>query len=512
QNSYIRPSGEYLNGNFGFDYYFNDKTSAGASARLNNSWSGRTTDNKAFVQNPDGSLIQQVNADNSEDGTNENYVYSAYLRHQLDSLGQQITLDVDYVQYRSQQDQIFLNSIFDPQGALAAEDRVDGDLPSEINIYAAKLDYEKPLKNGMKFDAGLKSAFTETDNEAIYTNTVEGVTTPDYNLSNQFLYDEWIHAGYVNLSKSMNKLDFQAGLRGEITEMDGRQLGNPVQPDSSFTRTFESLFPTVFLAWRVDSNMVHQFSFSYGRRIDRPQFSDLNPFISPLDRFTFYAGNPDLLPTFSNNFSLTHTWKQMINSTFTYSRTTDGINETLEIQDEIYFSRPGNIADNQTFVFSLDGYVPVRNWWSINFYGEYGYLTFDSPLYGQTLASRGDYQFLSLTNTFQLPKGFRLDVSGRYRSDMVYSQLLLKSYSQVNIGIQKGLFNGKGNLKLAMDDIFFGSRGDGVINNLAQTDADWNSVRDTRRFAIAFSYNFGHSMNAKRRYQNTGSQSEQNRL
>ncbi|NQX93100.1 MAG: outer membrane beta-barrel protein, partial [Flavobacteriales bacterium] len=82
-----------------------------------------------------------------------------------------------------------------------------------------------------------------------------------------------------------------------------------------------------------------------------------------MDRFTFYAGNPDLLPTFSNNFSLAYTWKQMINGTFTYSRTTDGINETLEIQDEIYFSRPGNIADNQSLVFSLDGYVPIKNWW-----------------------------------------------------------------------------------------------------------------------------------------------------
>ncbi|NQX93101.1 MAG: outer membrane beta-barrel protein [Flavobacteriales bacterium] len=268
QNSYIRPQGEYLNANFGADYYINDRTSFGFSSRLNTSWEDRTTDNIALVQNPDGSLIQQVNADNSEDGLNENYVYSGYVRHKMDSLGQQITLDIDHVQYRSQQDQVFLNDLINPNGQLDGQNRVDGDLPSLIKIYAAKLDYEKPFENGLKFDAGMKSAFTETDNEAIYTNTEEGVTTPDYNLSNRFLYDEWIHTGYVNFSKGYHKIDFQAGLRGEITVMDGEQLGNLEQPDSSFTRTFESLFPTTFIAWRIDSNMVHQLTFSYGSRID----------------------------------------------------------------------------------------------------------------------------------------------------------------------------------------------------------------------------------------------------
>ena len=116
------------------------------------------------------------------------------------------------------------------------------------------------------------------------------------------------------------------------------------------------------LTGKLDSTGKHSLNFSYGRRIDRPYFQDLNPFISPLDQFTFYTGNPDLLPTYSHNLTLTHSFNHMLNTAVSYSKTVDGINETLEIQDEIYYSRPGNIASSQYLTLSVDGSFQVTKW------------------------------------------------------------------------------------------------------------------------------------------------------
>jgi hypothetical protein len=496
----------------GADYFPSDKTSFGVAFATNANPSENNTFNTSLIALPDGILTQRVVADNYEDGTFENQLYSFYAAHDIDTLGQKITFDMDYVHYESNSEQTFENLLYNENDSLFFADQINGGTPSFISIYAAKTDYSLPLNEKSKFEAGLKSAFTETDNEAIYSTTVDGVTTPDFGLSNRFLYDEWIHAAYLNYNRSFNKVDIQLGLRGEATTLEGQQLGNEEQPDSSFTRSYQNLFPTIHSTWKVDSANNHIFSFSFSRRINRPYFMQLNPFISPLDKFTFYSGNPNLLPTFSNNYSFTYTWHNIINASVSYSQTTDGINETLEIRDGIYYSRPGNIADNTSLTLSLDGSIPFNDWYSLNFYVAHTYQTFDGPLYDTQLSSSGAYQYASVTNSFNLGKGWKVQLQGNYRSDMVYSQLILKSTGGISAGIQKSIFEGKGNFKLNVSDLLYTQRGAGIINNLTLTDADWNSVRDTRRVSLGFSWNFGKATGKTKKHHGSGSESEQQRV
>ncbi len=512
QNSFNRRDGQYLNGKIGLDYYITDHTAIGFSYKNVQHPSGRNVDNIALVSDAIGTLEQRVVADNTSDLRFQNAIYNVYINHSIDSLGSKISFDADYVDYTTANDQLFKNFIYNELDELVFEDQVNGAIPASISIYAAKTDYTKPFKDGSRFEAGLKTARTQTDNEAIYSTTIEGITEPDYNLSNRFLYDEWINSAYVNYSRKLGKVDIQAGLRAEATNLTGDQLGNVEQAASSFTRNYNSLFPTFYAAMPLDTAGIHRLSFSFGRRIDRPYFADLNPFISPLDRFTFYSGNPDLLPTFSHNLSLTHSFKGFLNTELGFSKTVDGINETLEIIDQIYYSRPGNISSSTSLTLSVDGTFEVSKWYSINSYVELGYLQFDSELYTEQLNSSGTYTYLSLTNNFDLGKGWRANLGGRYRSDLVSAQLLIKSFWVMNMGVQKKLFDGKGSLRLGINDIFYSRRGDGIINNLRLTDADWNSTFDSRQATITFSYNFGKASTTKQRYKSSGSDSEQRRV
>jgi len=512
QNSFGHRSGKYLNANLALDYYLSDETTLGVSYKINNSPSRRRNENNARVLDANEALIQRVVADNVTNGSFRNNVYNAYLNHKIDSLGSSISVDADYVNYLSGSDQLFKNYLYDNSGHLAFQDQINGDLPSIIKIYAAKTDYTKQFRDGSKFEAGLKTAFTKTDNEAIYATTIDGVAEPDYELSNRFLYDEWINAGYLNYSREFGRIGIQIGLRVESTRLSGDQLGNVVRPATSFTRNYTSAFPTFYASWKMDSLANQVMIFSYGRRIDRPYFQDLNPFISPLDKFTFYAGNPDLLPTYSHNFSLAHTFKSLFTTTLSYSKTLDGINETLEIRDSIYYSRPGNIANSQSFGISLEGSIPITKWYNLNGYLALSYSKFESQLYTETLNSQGANYYLSATNSFDLGKGWSADLTGFYSSDLVYAQLFLKGYGQINIGFQKKILDKAGTLKLAINDIFYTRHGSGIINNLRLTDADWNSTFDSRIVTLIFSWRFGQSTLKKEKYNSNGSSDEQNRV
>ncbi|NOQ72826.1 MAG: outer membrane beta-barrel protein [Crocinitomix sp.] len=512
QNSFNNRNGQYLQGQIGLDIYATDRTKFGVSFKKSISPGERKVDNTSLISDANGVLLQSVVADNISETSFNNNLLSLYFTQELDTLGSEITFDADYVQYLSTNDQLFKNFQYNAEDVLTYEDQINGEIPSKISIYAVKTDYTKPFIDGSNFEAGLKSAFTQTDNEAIYTTTVDGITEPNYGLSNRFLYDEWINAAYLNYNRKIGKTTVQMGLRGEITQLKGNQLGNVVTSDTSFTRNYGSLFPTFYALRQLDTAGVHSLNLSYGRRIERPYFQDLNPFISPLDKFTFYTGNPNLLPTFSHNFSLTHSYKNLLHTSLSYALIVDGINETLEIQDEIYYSRPGNIATSQYLTLAVNGTLPVTSWYTINFYTEASAVKFESQLYTEQLNSSGINVYASMTNSFNLKNGWKLNLSGRYSSNQVYSQLFIKGYAFMNFGVQKSVLDGKGTFRLSLNDILYSRIGDGVINNLSQTNADWNSKYDSRNISVAFSIRFGKSNSNKKKHEGSGSESEQNRV
>jgi hypothetical protein len=512
QNSYIVQDGKSANAKIGADYYLNESSTIGTSIKGLSSPGGNQTDNVAIIRGANGIESSRVKADNNTRSSFDNLAYNAYYRRQLDSLGSNLIFDVDYVTYRTNGDQKFKNFVSDSSGLQTYQDQVNGKLPSDIKIFAMKGDFTKMLNQSTKLEAGLKTAYSNTDNQAIYSTTIDGVTQPNYDLSNAFTYKEWIHAAYFSLTKSFGNFDVQAGLRAERTVLEGNQLGNILKPDTLFNRAYINLFPTFFASWKADGNGFNIFSFSFGRRIDRPYFQDLNPFVSPLDKFTFYGGNPGLLPTYSNNFSLSHSYKGFLNTSFNFSKTLDGVNETLEIKDGIYYSRPGNIATNYTYSLSVDGAVPVAKWYSINAYIETGHLVFKSQLYNQQLNSNGTYFFITANNSFNLGKDWNAELRGDYQSDVISGQLLIKSYGTLNLAFQKKILGNKGTIKLAFGDILYTRRADGIINNLQLTDADWNSRLDTRSATLSFSYRFGKSTNNKLKHTESGSETEQKRV
>jgi len=119
-----------------------------------------------------------------------------------------------------------MNANFDPFWTKKGQSDLISDLPVDINIYSAKVDYTLPLKKGLKLETGVKSSFVNTNNSANYFNVIGGVPAVDFDKTNRFSYEENINAVYASINKKWKKWSAQAGLRLENTTSKGKQVLN----------------------------------------------------------------------------------------------------------------------------------------------------------------------------------------------------------------------------------------------------------------------------------------------
>ncbi len=512
QNTYIKSANESYNLRLGLDYYLSNKTTLGITTKGLSNVSKDSRYNYAEFLNADNSLNSKIIADNKENDAFKNGALNLNLRHQFDSIGKQLTIDADYVAYETKLFQSYKNDVLQPDGTSTYSDLQHGNLPSNITIYAFKADYTNPLKNDAKFETGLKTSYTQTDNDAIYTITQNNITLDNFNLSNHFKYNEMINAAYLNFSKSYKRLSFQSGLRFETTTYNGNQLGNPIKSSSSFTRNYNNLFPTAYISYQLDTASNHNLVLSYGKRVSRPFYKDLNPFSSPLDKYTYYEGNPYLKPTFAHNLSLAYSFKQLFTTTFSYSNSQDNIQETIEINNGIYYSRPGNIGSSVLYNLAIESSIPVSKWLTTTIYSEAVYSEYKSKLYTETLNSSGTYWYINVNNNFQFKKGWSAELSGEYITNFIDSQFSFGDFGHFTAGLQKKFLKDMGNLKFSFRDILHSDKIRGQINNLYLTDANWYGPRDTRVVVVSFSYRFGKNLNTKPKHSGSGSETEQNRV
>ncbi|WP_426327927.1 TonB-dependent receptor domain-containing protein [Pedobacter sp. R-06] len=511
QNSYFRRHGNTFNLKTGLDYYASEKTTWGIVLTGMNRISKQVNNNTSNLSNASMQLDSVIRAENIDQIKYQNAGVNLNYRHKFKQAGRELTFDADYLLYRNQTDQTYYNFSYLPSGTLKYQDILTGNLPSNIDIYTAKMDYSHPLENKWKLDAGIKTAYTKTDNIADYFNTANGKTSADYEKSNHFLYEENINAVYLNMSREGKRFSLQAGLRYENTVSNGHQLGNLIKPDSSFKRTYNSLFPTLYFSYKLDTAGNNQLGLNYGRRIDRPYYQDLNPFFSPLDKFTYYVGNPFLKPSFTQSIELSHTYKNKITTTFGYSWVRDEVNETIEILNGTYYSRPANVGKTRVANVSVNAEIDLTKWVKLNAYVEYAKIVSKTDFYTGFLVTNGSYLRANPNLQFKISPTWNAELNMRYQSKLSNVQFLLGEVHEFGAAVQKKL-SAKSTLKLTANDIFRTRVYNGIINNLANTEANWVNRQDSRSVVLSYSYRFGKAFSSPAKHESSGADAEKNRV
>lgn len=472
----------------GMDYYVSKKTTLGLTLNGTALQRNNMGSNMARWINENGSIDSLIytNSDNNSKwkfgGVNVN------ARHVI-SADKELSADVDYLRYKIRSDQYFKNTRTDA-AAYIEENR--GDLPSDLEIVSAKADYLQRFK-GLQWEAGWKSSHINTDNFVQYFTRQSGNWQPDLGRTNHFLYTENIHALYTNFNTSRGKWDLQSGVRYEYTGYRARQLGNGVVKDSAFTRNYHNLFPSVFISYNVDSS--NTFSIRAGRRIDRPPFQRLNPFMSIINKYTFESGNPLILPQYTWNFEVSHLFKQILSTSFSYNITNDYFSQIFypgKDSGTIVYSN-GNVGKMRNFGVTMSAQLQPAKWWSVTVQGNFTHKKFQGILWRVYEASRSQYNF-NLNNQFRFKKGWAAEITGFFigknQNDI---QEILDPTGQIAAGISKQILKNKATLRLTVRDIFYTQDMEGwtyfqhVIEYFRLT-------RDSRVATLSFTWRFGKAM------------------
>jgi hypothetical protein len=513
QSTHMKFLSPETNLKLGMDYFLDSKTTLGvvlSGYRNNETDLSQSYISLKDANNQTDSLVQSFG---NIHGIWTNGTANLNFRRQFDSTGRELTADADYIYYKSSSNQLFQNYTYNPDMQLLNSNTLNGDLPSTINIYSLKTDYTHPLPSDLKLEAGLKTSFISTDNKANYYDVQGSDYIPDTTKTNYFVYHENINAAYINLTKKYKKWNFQAGLRIENTNYSGHQYGNIYtvnNNDSAFTRSYVNAFPTAYITYEL--NDKNTFNLNFGRRIDRPDYGDLNPFLFFLDEYTYQAGNPYLQPQYSTNIELSHTYHNELTTTLNYSNTVNFFAETFQQEGHATIVRRGNIGRRQNAGIAMSLNMPLTKWWNTTLYVNVNYNHFTGELYGENLDVDAITGMGNMTNMFKFGKGWSGEISGWYRTSGIEGQIVIQPMGQMSTAIAKQIMKEKASLKLGLRDIFYTQQATGTID-FQQTQASFHNSRDSRQLSLTFTYRFGKVVQgAQNNRHSGGADDESNRL
>ncbi|WP_132052198.1 TonB-dependent receptor domain-containing protein [Pseudocnuella soli] len=503
----------------GADFFPSKKTIVGFVVNSNFSTFARKAEIKTVVNdlqyNPNFSFVSLGTDDNKSDNT----IANVNFKHSFDSTGREISADVDYGVYNNHSLTRTASSFYNLNGTPKRDDDIlDGDQTGKLILRTGKVDYVNPIKGGAKLEAGAKWSLVSSDNDAKFYNVFPSGPINDDTKTNRFYYKEYNNAGYVNVSKEYKKFNMQVGLRGEQTMVRTRQQKGA----QAFKNDYFKLFPSAFINYKLKEDQT--LGVSVSRRIDRPGYSQLNPFLFQIDATIYSTGAPNLRPQMTWSYEASYTVKQL-NFTLGYSRTTDPQNivlskildviPTFEIKpgqdSNITVQIPVNLQSSDYFGLTATTPIRISKWWNMVNNLNVFYNHFNGNLGGAQLNNGAPAANIRTTNNFTFKKGWQAELNANYNSGGRYGYMVARGQWALAAGVQKSVLDGKGTLRLNVSDIFWTNRPRAKVVYEGSYVENWHAFRESRVANISFTYRFGNSKVQAARRRTTASEEEARR-
>ena len=456
QSSTHRLNGQNNNARAGIDYFFNPKNV------LTGSYTWRLSKGKRFseIEYLDylfttSNLQSTTRRTQDETETEPNSEYALTYKRSFAREGHELTADVRYLDNWESSDQYFDQKTFGPDGRPSGVPDV---LQRSLNDETEKqilvqIDYIQPFGKDGKFEAGLRSSSRDMTNDfSVTERTATGGWRPLPGLTNNFLYEEGIHALYGIIGNKTRKLSYQAGLRAEWTNVTTtlRQT-NEVNP-----RDYANLFPSAHFTYNLPRQ--HALQVSYSRRVRRPQYNDLSPFMTFSDNRNFFSGNPDLNPEFTDAFELGHIkylGQGTLTSSLYYRHTTGKIIRIRRVDEQGFaITIPENLASENSYGAEFTGSFAPYKWWKIDGSLNFFRAIIDGNNLDATFKSDTYSWFARANSRFSFWKNADLQLRGNYEAPQLTPQGRRKAIATLDLAFSKDVLKNNGTLTLSVIDVF----------------------------------------------------------
>ncbi len=429
-----------------------------------------------------------------------------------DTNGRSLYVDADYGLYRIENNSLQPNRYTSADGQVLLRERNFRNwMPTYIDIFTAKADYEQRWLGGV-FSSGLKFADVRTDNTFDLFLLADGLERQDSSQSSRFLYQERTSAAYVNYQRAWGKWNIQAGLRLEHTDYVGNLIAFTSQNGSKISNDYTELFPSAALTYTLSEKWG--LNATYSRRIDRPSYQDLNPFEFRLDELAYMKGNPRLRPQFTNSWEVRPTYKGQPLFTLGYSHTKDMFTQVLDTtQVRATFMTNENIADQRNYSLTLYIPTPIARWWE-GFISLTGFHTDFAAQFREGYVAEQRFSAFTLygEQTFRLPKGYTIQLSGWYNSAAFWGTLRSNPQGAMDLSFQKKLWNDRGQLRLRFGDLLRTAAWGGENQFTPGLRMHARGTWESRIVALNFSWRFGDANASKSAHRRSGLEEESRRV
>ena len=512
QKSSTRNSGPANNFRFGTDVFIGDNLVAGmlVSGMINDAnWNNSSLTPISDRQTDETVSILEAASDN--DGVRRNLNLNANLRWD-NRAGITSNFDADAGFFHNGNSSFQPNYFRDPSpGGGTIANIFEATSPTNIDILAAKFDHERPLAGGVA-GAGVKISNVNTDNRYGFYQIVEGVPQLDADRSNDFFFRETIGAAYANWAASKGRFDLSAGVRAEYTSSNGELTAfREAQDDDNVTRGYLDFFPSGGVTYKATD--LHQFRVNYSRRIDRPNYADLNPFEFKLDELTFAKGNPFVQPQYTHSVSLTHTYKYVLNTSVSYSYTDDyfaKVSDTTDVSRTVLTTL--NLSSQEVLSANVSYPYNITSWWStytsVTGYHTRNRATLSGDRAVDVSQTTGNVYHQS---SFKLPRGWSYELSGYYNTPSIWGAVYeVDANYSMDTGVRKRFMQGRADLKLTLTDVFNTAPWH-ATQEFSGLYMDVSGGWDSRRLRVNLTYNLGNSQVKKARQRETSTADETSR-
>jgi len=506
--SHMNQSGISANYKLGVDVSLGEMTTVGALAKYNGGTRDNTISSLTMIDGDNAPSYNVLNVESVDGSDRDQWSYNLNLRHLFDKKGTELSVDLDYSTYDRLALSNYDNFYHDRNGENTEDPYyLRNDQNTIIDIMAGKADFSKTLAGGYSLEAGAKISMVETTNDTRFEDLRNEVWTLQPNRTNSFIYQEDVMAAYVNLAKAFGKLNVQAGLRMEHTESEG----NSITLDNIIKRSYTDFFPSVSISHMLGQQ--HSLSYTYSRRLERPNYQSLNPFINYLDQYTFEKGNPFLNPQYTNSFGINYGLGRALFVSANYSETTDEMSEVIEqvSSENATFQTYQNLDNSRSASLTISSPKVWSEQWTTRSSLTAFYNEFTSAIPSGVLDNHSTAVNLYVSNQISLPKEIGLEISGNYTSPLKYGLFEIDTQVGLDIAFTKSVMNGDGNIKIGLDDVFR-SRNNTVVIKQDDIDTVVDQMRDTRRVKVNFTYRFGNKKVKSARKRRTATEDETSRI
>ncbi|MNK26968.1 Ferric enterobactin receptor precursor [compost metagenome] len=427
--------------------------------------------------------------------------------------GEELTADFNYFGGTNKSNGTYTTNYLDNSGIIGSQ--IQKNIGSGDNKFmTVQADYVKPFKNGMKLETGVRAQINKLKN--LNSNTLKARDEDEYKdisaASANYDNKNTVYAAYASLGGNLKDwVSYKIGLRVENSTYDGELINT----NQKFHNNYPvSLFPSLFLSKKLTEK--DQLQMSVTRRVNRPNFFQLIPFVDYTDSLNITRGNPDLVPEFTTSgelsYSRTHGKGTFLASVY-YKYTTNLITRYLTqelnpITDKMDFINTyinANSSKNYGAEFTYTN--NLKTWWDLtadlNFYNSKIEINDKTPSEGMWTV------FGKLNNTFNLKKNWNLQLAFEYQGKtnmpvtqnqtfgppmnqaQSSSQGYIKPFYGIDFAIKKSfLKNQAASVTLAVNDIFR-TRGNTIVSSGDGFYQEYYRLSNPQLVKLNLSYRFG---------------------